>query len=413
MRIIETHTKSRTSYLNLDEYPGESSVMRKIALLLSLIVIFKIPSESVFYTYLGSTVSMGLGLVAMVFWVATVIFTGKFRKLTLLHSMIFIFFFWNVLSFFWSVDIDRTIDRLLTYFQMIIMFMMLWDLYSTPRALKAGLQAYVLGAFVAIGSLIANYLSGIQSAYLRYSAVDINADDLALILVLGIPIAWNLANVETSSKVIRGLRLINYAYIPAAIVSILISATRGASVAALPAFLYMLISMPRIKLTRGIVIFLAMTGALVVLVPLAPQTSVQRVIGTPSAILAGDLTGRYEIWRESLDVFVIHPLLGVGSGAVHSALKSGLGSHNVFLSVLVQVGIIGLILYVLILAISFHYAMRHTKWERIFWLTLLIVWTVGNLTLSFEHRKTTWLILALVAASASLYVRQDKSISNF
>ena len=40
---------------------------------------------------------------------------------------------------------------------MLLLVFILWDLYTTRSALLAGLQAYILGAYVAVGSAVNNY----------------------------------------------------------------------------------------------------------------------------------------------------------------------------------------------------------------------------------------------------------------
>lgn len=395
------------------ELASEKSVLRTIAFWLSLVVIFKIPSEGVIYTDVGPMVSMGLGLGAMLFWVATVVVTGRLRKLPLIHLMIYLFFLWNVLSIFWSVDIEGTLFYIRTYLQMIVMFMMLWDLYTTPSRLKAGLQAYVLGAYVSIGSLISNYMAGEQFAYLRYAATDSNPAVLALTLALGIPVAWHLAVSGSKSRMTQLMKLVNYAYVPAAVVAILISASRGAAVASLPVFWLILASVRRLKFFQRILIFAAVVGIFLVLFPLVPQAGLDRVLSTGVAITEGDLTGRLEIWRQGIVAFAEHPIFGTGSGTFTTAIAtpdSRLGAHNVFLSILVQVGIIGFALFAIILVLSFCYAKQQPKWDARFWLTLLTIWTVGNLSLNLEHTKVTWLFLGLVTASAGLSVLRDEFV---
>jgi hypothetical protein len=46
-------------------------------------------------------------------------------------------------------------------------------------------------------------------------------------------------------------------------------------------------------------------------------------------------------------------------------------------------------------------------WERGFWLTVLLVWTIGSTTLTWGHRTTTWLFLTFLVAS-SLAIRQEE-----
>ena len=102
------------------------------------------------------------------------------------------------------------------------MVFILWDLYTTRAALLAGLQAYVLGAYVAIGSAVANYFAGnvFFAHYQRFSSGDTNPDGFAFIVALGLPVAWYLALSTSAIKTSGLLKLVNYAYIPAAFLAL-------------------------------------------------------------------------------------------------------------------------------------------------------------------------------------------------
>jgi hypothetical protein len=65
-----------------------------------------------------------------------------------------------------------------------------WEVFQKPENLMAGLQAYIYGAYVLISNTIYNYVNGnVAVAYEgRYSASGVNANDLALILIFGLPI---------------------------------------------------------------------------------------------------------------------------------------------------------------------------------------------------------------------------------
>jgi O-antigen ligase len=171
----------------------------------------------------------------------------------------------------------------------------------------------------------------------------------------------------------------------------------------------MFVSLTRLKPFLRVLLFVALAGTLFALQPLVPQASLQRLGTTGDAIAAGDLTGRVEIWRQGLDAFSEHPLTGVGSGAFRAAVESGKAAHNVFVSVLAEVGLIGLVLFAIILAICVHQALRQPKWESRLWLAILLVWAIGALVHSWEERKQTWLFLSLVVVSAGLLVRADES----
>ncbi|MCH8877474.1 MAG: O-antigen ligase family protein [Chloroflexi bacterium] len=356
------------------------------------------------------TLARVTGLLVAGFWILTVMVTGRFRKPHPFHIAIVLFVLWNVVSVFWSVDIDRTVARLLTYFQLVGLVLILWDLYTSSAAVKAGLQAYVLGAYVAAGSTIANYLLGNALFAGRYAATGFNVNSVGLTLALGIPVAWHLAVSKPESTVIqRLLTLANYIYLPVAVTAILLTASRGSLIAAMPAILFVVVSLPRFKLYQRVLILAALIGALFALTPLVPQRSLERLATAGSSIAEADLGGRVNIWREGIAVFADHPLIGIGSGAFSFAVDSGMSSHNSYLNVMVEVGMIGFVLLAIIVGITVYQAIRHPKWDARFWLTLLLVLALGNLVHGWVDRKATWLFLSLVVVSANLSIRQIQS----
>ena len=109
--------------------------------------------------------------------------------------------------------------------------------------------------------------------------------------------------------------------------------------------------------------------------------------------------------------FEEHPILGVGSNMYRSVNIRGRVAHNSFISVLIQLGLIGFILFASILAIAALYAWVQSKWDRRFWFTLLLVWIIGASTLTWEHRKTTWLFTSLLVANAAVYQYRKEDVT--
>ena len=130
--------------------------------------------------------------------------------------------------------------------------------------------------------------------------------------------------------------------------------------------------------------------------------SFQRLGTTGSEISEGDLNNRTNNWREGLASFAEHPLMGIGSNMYRSVNSLGKVAHNSFVSVLVEVGLIGFALFGIILTIALIQAWGQPKWDSRFWLTILLVWATGAFCLTWEYRKSTWLFLSLLIASASL-----------
>jgi hypothetical protein len=181
--------------------------MRKIALILSLFFIFLIPWEGVVRLPGLGNMSRLVGLGVGAFWLATVVLTGRFRRPSPFQIAVFVFVLWNALSVFWTGSPSETRGQVKTWAQLFIFVYFLWDLYTTRTAILAGLQAYVLGAYVAFGSAVNNYFSNqaFYTHYDRFSAGDTNPDGFGFILVLGIPAAWYLA-VLKSTRTLRVAR---------------------------------------------------------------------------------------------------------------------------------------------------------------------------------------------------------------
>jgi O-antigen ligase len=396
--------------------------LRTIALWLSLVLIFMVPWEDIVdFPGLGTLVKF-IGLVLVAFWVATVVIRGRFRKPSPFHLAAGLYVLWNAASVFWSVDADQTIDRVVTFAQLLALAFILWDLLTTRAALLAGLEMYILGAYVAVGNTLINYFSGSTFYWERFSAAGTNPDDLGAVLALGIPVAWYLAISESTSKKGGLLKLVNYAYIPAAFLGIALSGTRSALIGVLPGMAFGLASLTRLRLAARIGLLLLLIAAGFILLPLIPQASLQRLGTTGTELTGGDLNGRIEIWRDGLASFAEHPFIGVGSNmfrsvtSVHVVSHSVLGrgftgvgkvAHNSFLSVLVEVGLIGFALFGIMITIAVIQAWGQPKWDASFWLAVLATWAISAFTLTWEFRKPTWLFLSLVIVSAALTTQRQ------
>jgi len=379
--------------------------MRSIAFALSLVFIFLVPWEGMVRLPWG-TVAKVLGLAVGAVWLGTVVITGRFRKLTPFHVMVCLFVLWNAVSVMWSENPNRSVAHLRTWVQTLVLIFIMWDLYTTQAAVLSGLQAYILGAYVAIGSAIYNYFTGnaYYTNYERFSPGETNPDGFGFILALGIPLAWYLASSKSTSRMSPWWKFVNYAYIPAAFLGLALSGTRTALIASLVGMAFGLTLLTHLRIWARIAIFLLLAAVILILLPYVQTLkSFQRLGTTATELTEGDLNNRTKNWSEGLDSFVEHPIIGVGSNMYRSVNSLGKVGHNSFISVLVELGLIGFLLFGIILVIVVTQAWSHeSKWDKSFWLTIFAVWTIGSATLTWEHRKTTWLFLSFIIASAAI-----------
>jgi O-antigen ligase len=376
--------------------------VKHTAWLLSLVLIFVIPLENTVMIGSIGTLSRMIGMLVAAVWLLAVVVEGELRRPGLFHGLVMLFFAWSAISIFWSLDPPETVEMVTTYLQLLVFVYLLWDLYSTPMKIRAGLQAYVLGAHVAIMNILGNMLTGRTGSYSRYTVEGFNADTAGLMLAIAMPMAWGLAMLQTREH--RGglLRWLNLAYIPLAFLGIALTATRTALIGTIPAILFAVASIGRLSPLRRLIVASFVVAGVLAIVPLIPQTSVERFLTTGTEISSGSLSGRGHIWKMGLQTFAQHPVLGVGAGAFRAAVGIGKVAHNVFISVLVELGIVGLALFLGILGVAFANALKHPPWGTRFWVTLLLIWTIAASSLTWERRKLTWLVLTLTAASAAV-----------
>jgi O-antigen ligase len=246
--------------------------------------------------------------------------------------------------------------------------------------------------------------------YGRFSAAGTSPDDLGALLAIGIPIAWYLAASQNRNPVIRLLKWVNYSYIPVALLGIALSGTRLALVAAIPGLIFGLASLTRLRIATRIFIFIFLIVAVYFSLPFIPQESFERLGTTGNELSSGDLNGRLELWTQGMASFERHPLQGVGSNMYRSVNTENKVAHNSFISVLVELGLIGLILFGFILASAIRQIFSQPTWEKRMWLAVLAGWAAAAATLTWEYRKPTWLFLCLIVASAAAMEQAEEAV---
>jgi O-antigen ligase len=375
--------------------------MRKLVFALSLIMIFTIPWEGATHFGLG-TIATVMGLLLTMFWIVLICTAGEVRKPIPFIAVIGVFVFWIALTPYWSQDPANTLGAALRWIQTFIFVLIVWDLYRTRADVLMGLQAWVLGAYASIGGAMVNYLGShaFYSHYQRFSPGSTNPDGYGFTVALGIPVACYLVAAPETSRRFRAVAL---AYLPVGLFGLALSGTRTASVAAVVGLLYGLALLTRLRLSTRLAVVALLASTMIVVLPIVePLKSFQRFATTGTEVTQGDLNGRYEEWRQGFAAFAEHPLFGVGADQYRSVNTLDKVAHNSYVSVLVELGLVGFVLFVTILVMVFRYARLQPTWDRRFWLTVLAVWAIGASTLTYEHRKTTWFFLTMCVAAGSL-----------
>jgi O-antigen ligase len=386
--------------------------MNSIAYAALWLFVFVLPWEGVVRVNNTAILSQASGIIAMGWTVFAVLSSGRLRRWHGLHvaALLFVVTAGFQLLIFHSGD--RPPAKFYTYVQLLLMLWMIWELAPSRGRVLNLLLAYVLGAYMAaFQTLLVYYSSGGELR--RFAAGGVDPNDLSMTMSLGVPMAWYLSNTYRKPL----LRWICRGYLPAGVLAIGMTGSRGGLLASIVALAIVPLSMTRLSPGRlGITIaMLFLSGGLAV--AYVPEKIVERLATTSTEVEDLRLGGRFKLWKAGIRALPEHPFLGFGTAGFIRAVSPQLGSasqvaHNSFISVLVEQGLIGLILYLLMFAAAYRAVRRLPLLERRFGLVLMATLVVAMLPLTWEHRKPLWFVLAaVVGLSQALRVAPAGSLA--
>jgi O-antigen ligase len=400
-RVLPTPDDGR-ALLALDEAKATSN-LEKFAFASLWLLVFAIPWEnSLMIPGIGTGARL-IGILASGISALAIIEKGRVRVPSPGHVMMALFTTWAALSYLWSINPDVSLTQVFSYFQLLVMGWMIWELACRTRDQTRLMQAYVLGTFVSSIDTAHRYLSHRETVYQRYAGAGFNPNELALIMALSIPISYYLL-IESKG----GISWIYRLQLVLAGTTVLLSASRGGGVASLIALA--VVPLTYARLTRPqIIANTLMVGVLVwAALVFVPATSWQRLSSIPEEFSQGTLNGRTVIWKEGLDVFRAHPFLGVGPGGFMESLQHmpyPESAHNTYLSVLVEEGVIGLGFFCAWIAVVALSVKEMPPLPQKLWIVFLGVWVVG-VSVCTQVEKPTWFFFSLLMTQWACMVRK-------
>src|SRR5258708_1855090 len=391
-----------------------SSVLGKFAFAFLWLLVFAMPWEdAITISDFGTSVRL-IGMVTVGFGVLAIIERGKVRRPAPGHIVMALFVLLAALSYLWSLYPEGTLVETFSYIQLLAMVWLMWEWAGGVEEQMGLMQAYVFGSFISGIDTVYQFLSHQESDYQRYAGARLDANDLGLIMALSIPMSYYLLieNKGWTAWVYR-------AHLILAGTTILLTASRGATLATLVAL--SIVRLTKARLTGRQRIALLLTVALLVYGALlfVPSSSWDRLSTVPSELEQGTLTGRTIIWRAGWEIFRVHPFLGIGANAFRLIVSRVLAepirleehdpappAHNTFLSVLVEQGVVGLALFCALLGVMALSLRALPPFQQRLWIVSLAVWVVGVSSLTWEMRKPTWFFFGLLMAQCGSLSRK-------
>ncbi len=370
----------------------------RIAFFFFCCLIFTIPWENLVVIPGVGTVARLVGYPALAVGLLAVLDKGRLNPTTGGFLLVVLFTFWRCLSYLWTAAPDATVIEIGTSLQMVAMLWLLHQLAFSQRRLLSVLQAYVLGTLVSDIDTINQYLHGVNPAgKSRFFAAGFDPNELALALVLSLPLSLYLASVTRRQWLVW---LYRTQFLVTAW-TILLTASRGPVIAAAGILLLVPAVFFRSNERQKAVLVGATAVAISVAIFAVPAASWKRLGSIGSEISSGNLNDRRVIWDAGLETFRQRPIFGVGAGAFSSSVHNSTGiayvAHNTFLSILVEQGLIGFGIFVALYCYSIRLCLRMPAFERAVWMAMLVTLSIGVFSLTWEYRKPIWLIFGLIS----------------
>jgi len=312
------------------------------------------------------------------------------------------YFLYFALTYFWTVDQEVTQEKLRGFFQEIMIVWIIWEFARTAEDLRWFFRAFVAGCWLLAILTIGNFTSasGIAAEQIRFVAEGQDPNDVARFLDLGFPLAALL--FVTEARLL--LRVLALAYLPAGLMAVLLTASRGGLSTAVVAMIGSAILLVAWRPRAGTAVLLGLATCAGLAALLVPEGSLERLATIPEQLGSSDLNERVNIWTSGWKAFVHAPWFGSGAGTftIAAGLAPFDSAHNTVVSLMVTGGLVAVSLLGAIAAVSAIAVVRTPGVVRIALGTVLAVLCLTSNVGTVEENRATWLIFALCALAGRI-----------
>ena len=382
------------------------STLGKIAFGSLWLLVFAMPWEdAITIPGFGTSVRL-IGMVTLGLGALAILERGKVRKPAIGHVVMALFVALAVLSYLWSLFPEGTVIEAFSYLQLFTMVWLIWELAPGVQEQMHLMRAYVFGTFVSGIDTVYLFLSHQESVYQRYAGAKLDANDLGLIIALSIPMSYYLL-IQNHGRMVWVYRV----HLILAGTTILLTASRGATLATVVALTIVPLTQARLGGRQRMALLLTVILLIGGILYFVPETSWERLATLPSEFEQGTFTGRTIIWKAGWEIFRVHPFVGIGANAFRVMVSRELAepirmgeadpappAHNTFLSVLVEQGVLGFVVFCGMLGALAVSLRGMPPFPQRLWIVSLAVWVVGVSSLTWEMRKPTWFFFGLLMA---------------
>jgi O-antigen ligase len=383
-----------------------------------LVFVFLIPFEAGFLTVGGAgflSYTRILGLLVFAGWLIKTLVISRLKLITTLMPLLILLIIWAAISLSWAMNVNAATTRLLSILQLVGLFLILINEVNTQERFWKVLFAFSISCYILcfLGILRAINLPGGTLLTLAegqgpkgYSYfVGIGLLFSVVLFILG-PRKYKIFAALGFFLSLFPLFAIGQRGSPFALAlaffSILFVARKRRARILIFGILFVILI---------IVGFYAVTNLGWIDVFIVDRWSVESVVETRGS-------SRLDIWEAGFEIFLQNTVFGVGlnnfpyAHALHAGRFKG--SHNDLLLILVELGLVGFIIYSVFITKAtiklIHVFLRNLRAQEYLLLTLVLgflIFTIAiGLTSDLVWRKATWLIYGLAATMPSIITKE-------
>jgi O-antigen ligase len=383
--------------------------MRKLTRLGLWLFVFSVP-WGIMNSVLGlASITRFLGIGAVGLGIVTSVLDGRIRRPGAIFWAALIFVMSTQLSQLWSISYAATAEQANTYVQLVAVIWLLGEFIRTREQLESMMRAFWLGAFVVAIDLLWNFQTGTMNTD-RYTATNFNPNYIGFTLAMGFPMAWRQLLIRRGA-----VRVAAASFCVIAPLTILLTASRSAIMAGLIGLAIVPLMMRRpsrtlIPVAAGLVLTAVLVGSLV------PRQTWDRILSTKSEIESGYLGGRGDVWAAGWIAFQERPVLGSGTStyrvAITPLVRRDAPGHNMVLTLLVDQGLVGLSLFLALLAACVWAIVHLGSDDRKMWIVMMLGWFVMTMAHDAHVDKVTWVMFGLLTAQRGLSPAGSRATSD-
>lgn len=312
--------------------------------------------------------------------------------------------------------------QIATLIQLGVLYFFVTGIVDSEQRLKHVAWAWIIGGAAASLYAIATFASqGLARA------VGGIGDPNYFVLYLTIPLALSLVLFQTERSFLLKTFLISS--LLAFLVATILSFSRGGLISVMVILvLWFLTSRNKRRITAFLLTIAIAILIIFWLLPAIPlQSWLQRI--SPQLALQDAGAGRFYIWRGGLDMFLDHPLMGVGIGNFlyrypEYSYYDPRGAwqrvaHNTFLEIAAEQGVFGLLAFLSLLWMTYRYlrTAETVAQERKLYCTAQLAQAfrlgflgllAGNFFLTAHLSKSLWLLFGLTVAVYNIIINNRR-----